>query len=287
MTSECNGQCFFCHREGNNFVNSKIKRMSLNMVKNEIIPAILKIGIKKVIFTGGEPTMYNDLSTAISMVKKECKDIHVGVTTNGYKIESLLEVQEFIDKITVSVSSLRKEIFMNYTKINPIHIIELLNQFEKGKKAVSIVITEDNVEEIEEMMSLFIKNNFDIKLQFVISEKSNNHNWEKKVLLWLINKYGGFNVKLGVTPVLYKITNNNTKIIIKIASLNKWMYDSLFFRNTCMKCAKRDTCVERGCSIRIYPDGKVTPCLDHYKCFMSDNVQLNLESAYQALDIKM
>lgn len=53
-----------------------------------------------------------------------------------------------------------------------------------------------------------------------------------------------------------------------------------------MNCENRSECVERGCAVRIFPDGRVTPCLNHFNSFSSENAFVNLETAYRALEIR-
>ncbi|MCI9411124.1 MAG: radical SAM protein [Eubacterium sp.] len=286
MTSACNGECFFCHREGNSQCRKSIQQMSLDTIENEIVPAINKIGIKKVIFTGGEPTLHKEIATSIQMVKQQCNDVQVGITTNGFDVGKLENAKDYIDRITISASSLKEEVFMRYTKINPLVLIDNLKLFGKTKKSVSIVLTTENVNELDEMINLYLSNNFDIKLQFIISdEEKQNINWRRKILYELMQKFGKFQIKLGATPTLCRKVGNS-KIRIKLATLNVWMYDNLFPRNICMNCEKKRECVERGCAIRIFPDGKVTPCLNHFKSFSSENIMENLEVSYRALEIR-
>ena len=286
MTSVCNGECFFCHREGNSQCKKSIQQMSLDTIEKEIIPAINRIGISKVIFTGGEPTMHDEIATAIQMVKPKSNNVQFGITTNRFNLKKIENAKEYIDRITISSSSLKEDVYMRYTKINPLILIDELRVFDNSKKSVSIVITMENINELEELVDLYLKNNFDVKLQFIISEsKKQDIDWERKVLYNLIKKYGKFEVKLETTPTLYKKVNGSN-IRIKLASLNMWMYDNLLLRNICMNCEKRGECVERGCAVRIFPDGKVTPCLNHFKLFSTQNILANLETAYRALEIR-
>lgn len=285
MTNECNGKCFFCHREGNILCKTNYQRMDLETISKKIVPAIKHIGIKKVIFTGGEPTMHEDLPEAIRMVKTACEDVQVGVTTNGYNVECLLNVIDYIDRITISISSLNKDVYMRYTTIDPLQLVKKMQHLDSVRKSVSIVITEENIDEIENLITLYAKHSFDIKLQFVISQSKNESNWERKVIKKLFDTYGRFDISIGANPVLYRTLENNVIIKIKLASLNTWMYENIFGREACTLCDRREECVERGCSIRIYPDGTVTPCLNQFKSYTSDDVIANLEAAYQAMQI--
>lgn len=285
MTNECNGKCFFCHREGNILCKTNYHRMDLETISKKIIPAIHNIGIKKVVFTGGEPTMNEDLPEAIRLVKTACQDLQVGVTTNGYHIEKLFDVKDYIDRITISISSLNKEVYMHYTAIDPLQLIKKMQQFDSVKRSVSIVITKENVHEIDDLIRLYTERLFDVKLQFVISQSKEERQWERNVVNKLFNTYGRFNISIGANPVLFRTLENNVIIKIKLASLNTWMYENIFLRKACMLCNRREECVERGCSIRIYPDGTVTPCLNQFKRYVSDDVMANLEAAYQAMQI--
>lgn len=287
MTSVCNGECFFCHKEGNTQCKKDNQYMDLDIIKNEIVPAINLIGINKVIFTGGEPTMCEEIATAIRMVKVGCENVQVGITTNGFNLERIQSVKNYLDRITVSISSLKEEVFMRYTKLNPLALIDNLESFDKIKKSVSIVITRENINEMEELIELCINRNFDVKLQFIISDiEKDDINWRRKILYRFMEKYGDFHVKLESTPVLCKKINGK-ELKIKLASLNNWMYDNLISRDFCLHCEKKSKCVERGCAVRVFPDGKVTPCLNQIESFSSDSVLLNLKKAYYAMGIQV
>lgn len=285
MTNKCNGECFFCHKEGNFQCHKDISQMNLDTIHKEIIPAIKTIGIKKVIFTGGEPTMHKDIALAINMVKSECKDILVGITTNGYDIDNLIPAKDNLDRLTMSVSSLKNSIYMHYTKINPCELVNDLHAFNKTKKSVSIVVTDENHTELNDLIEYFVSNEFDIKLQFIIPNKEKGDtSWNRKILYYLMEMYGKFDIELGATPILYKKIGNS-KLKIKLASLNIWMYDNIFIRRSCLHCEKKLECVERGCAVRIYPNGTVTSCLNNFNIFSSNNIRQNIVDAYQSLEI--
>ena len=279
LTNECNGRCFFCHREGCLFSNETSLAIDIKMLE-EATSAINEVGISKVIFTGGEPTLYDRLSEAACIISKSCSDVQLEITSNGYNVERILDIQEYLDKITISISSLKKDIFMKYTMVNPYMVIDKLPPLKRFKKAISVVITKENVLEIDNIIELFIKNGFDIKLQFVISKFQNEQEWEREILQKLFQTYGMFEVRLGSTPMLYRKLHSGNKIKIKLHSLNQWMYDNVFVRKNCLSCPQRKNCTERGCSIRVFPNGWVTPCLNNYKVFDGNSVKKNIIDAY-------
>ena len=51
------------------------------------------------------------------------------------------------------------------------------------------------------MIDLYLDNNFDVKLQFIISDlEKEDINWKRNILYALIRKYGEFKIKLSATP---------------------------------------------------------------------------------------
>lgn len=282
LTNKCNGKCFFCHREGYASGISNGCSMSYETIEDEIIPAIKELGVQKVIFTGGEPTLYGRLADAIRVLKETCDWVSVELTTNGYKIEKGIEVEKYIDKITVSISSLKSEMYANYTGVNPFDLVKKMDVLKHARKAVSIVITNENCSDINEIINFFLKNNYEVKLQFVIGDNKFISDWEKRALHKLFNDFGPFSVKLGSTPALIREIEGNT-IRIKLASLNSWMYDNIYVKKQCISCPRKMECVERGCAVRVYPNGSVTPCLNGYKVINSGTVRENIIEAYRMI----
>ena len=280
LTNECNGKCFFCHREGCLFSKESPLIMNTKMIE-EIASTINEIGLSKVIFTGGEPTLYDGLLKAVYIISESCSDVQMEMTSNGYNIEQILDVQEYLHKITISISSLNEDIFMKYTMVNPYTVIDKLSPLKHLKKAISVVITKENILEIDNIINLFSQNDYDIKLQFVISERQDEQEWEREILHKLFQMYGMFEMKLGSTPMLYRKLDSGSKMKIKLYSLNQWMYDNIFVRQNCLSCPYKKKCTERGCSIRVFPNGWVTPCLNNYKVFNGDSVKKNILDAYK------
>jgi cyclic pyranopterin phosphate synthase len=65
-------------------------------------------GIRKIRFTGGEPTMYEGLDGLVSSVKSVDKNVHTAVTSNGVLLESLAEplAVSGLDSINISLDTL-------------------------------------------------------------------------------------------------------------------------------------------------------------------------------------
>lgn len=67
VTNKCNLNCFFCHREG---IKSHEQKLSLEQLL-ACIEILTNIGIMKVKFIGGEPTICAGLDYLVREIKKK------------------------------------------------------------------------------------------------------------------------------------------------------------------------------------------------------------------------
>jgi cyclic pyranopterin phosphate synthase len=65
-------------------------------------------GIRKVRFTGGEPTLHNDLTAVVARVKAMDSDIHTAITTNGVHLPGLAQdlAAAGLDSANISLDTL-------------------------------------------------------------------------------------------------------------------------------------------------------------------------------------
>ena len=284
IIKDCNGLCPFCHKEGQTGQCSS-SHMSLSFVTNEVIPAIKKLRINKVILTGGEPSLHSELPDIAHAIKSSFPDIYMGMTTNGECKERIAESIEYLDKITISLSSYRQEVYMKHTRVEPYSLVSFINDCCPKSKAASIVITEDNIQDVFQLMLFLSNQGFDIKLQFVIGQTSITQKQQYDFYKKLCSHYGESQIVLSSTPSLLWNATTNSTIRLKMADLNKFVYDNLERRKACSDCQNRDKCVERGCAIRVHPNGDVSPCLDNHKLYNEWSFSSNLKKAYEDMEI--
>ncbi len=79
VTQECNLNCIYCHREGE---NNSGKSMSPAEIE-KIASACAKAGIKKVKITGGEPLVRKDICDIITKISHIPGIEDISMTTNG------------------------------------------------------------------------------------------------------------------------------------------------------------------------------------------------------------
>ena len=84
VTSRCNLNCVYCHREGEDNPEGEISREDIA----EILRVAKKFGVNSVKFTGGEPLVRKDIVEIIASVPEGMES---SITTNGVLLSNLAE----------------------------------------------------------------------------------------------------------------------------------------------------------------------------------------------------
>jgi len=90
LTYRCNNRCMHCYAGG--------PKQTSELTTQEwfsVIDKLHNLGIPHVVFTGGEPTLRDDLATLISQTQK--KGLVCGLVTNGRKLKDKAYLQTLID----------------------------------------------------------------------------------------------------------------------------------------------------------------------------------------------
>ncbi|MGD0779836.1 MAG: radical SAM protein [Dehalococcoidales bacterium] len=98
LTYRCNNNCYFCYTGGPH----KVKELKTADWK-KIIEKIWANGIPQIVFTGGEPTLRDDLVELI----EHSKEFVTGLVTNGRKLASLAKAlnRAELDYVQISLES--------------------------------------------------------------------------------------------------------------------------------------------------------------------------------------
>lgn len=104
LLSACNLQCSYCMPEGEH----RPTVSAPNDMVRSAIRFLHSFGIKKVRFTGGEPTLSKDLCELVSFVKEMDGDVHTAITSNGVLLESKAKELSTagLDSANISLDSL-------------------------------------------------------------------------------------------------------------------------------------------------------------------------------------
>lgn len=116
LLSACNLNCSYCRPEGEAgpaLVAPADKTCSA-------IDFLIRAGIRKVRFTGGEPTLHKDLATVVARVKAIDSGVHTAITTNGILLEDLAPVLAAagLDSANISLDTLDAAKFHSLTGRN-------------------------------------------------------------------------------------------------------------------------------------------------------------------------
>lgn len=154
----CNLKCFWCYAQN---VSGDHKDMSKELLFN-LIDLCAEGGVKKIVFLGGEPTLYPHLYEAISYCKRLL--IKVEITTNGVRLSDKTYLSGLIsagvNSIMVSIKGSNRNDFFHTTGKDEfssiVSALEHLSNFHVTY-GVSLVLTSSLIDNLETLIPLLIK----------------------------------------------------------------------------------------------------------------------------------
>ncbi len=112
VTLRCNMNCVYCHREGEEPAGRELSWQEWVRV----LRACADLGIRRVKFTGGEPTLREDLPWIIEGVRDHFRD--VSLVTNGSLLHCRAEElrEAGLDRVNVSLDTLDPRLYRRITR---------------------------------------------------------------------------------------------------------------------------------------------------------------------------
>lgn len=276
LTNKCNGTCYFCHDEGVSSLYEK--NMSMDIFQ-QIIVAAREQKIKRIVLSGGEPTIANNINSMLHIVKELYPEVVLSITTNGVNLQSLLEKDVVFDKLNLSISSFNKQIYLKYQRIDPLPVLNMLND-RKMNISVNVVVTKDNYKDLEDIISFCVNRYLSIEILFELRSYDKEELVEQISLIRMIeNRYGKFFLKIENVPSLRNDICENFHISIKHPYFNQY-----FTWDYCLKCNKQGNCFERICAVRVDEYGNVFPCLNRHINMEGSSIGENIRICYSMLD---
>jgi len=261
VTWRCNNKCKMCKT----WETKKVEEMNLNGIEQFLDDNYLH-HLTEVIFTGGEPTLKEDLAAIAKIFNKKTK-AEIGITTNGFLVEKILNFTEELRKDSVPLG-----IYISIDGPNPkIHdyirgvkgsferVTELMKRLTELKKiypkltlSTGMTLTKDNLYYAFDTKKLC--ESFGLDFGIRLNEIGAFFHNETLNLLYSNQE------RVEIIKVLDQVTKPSLKDYYE--RLKKYLYTTKYSRFDCAAGEK---------SFLMDPTGKIYPCANYTgKLLMGD-----------------
>ena len=228
--------------------------------QKRLISIFSSLGVDKLRFTGGEPTINSDLCDLIRHGRSISNIKMIGITTNGVKLGSMLDklVEAGLSSVNISLDTLDPEKFAIITRRPSKHFHKVLSSIYAAvaqglKVKVNVVVMRDfNYEELSQFVELTKEVNLDIR--FIEMMPFHGNSWEMKKLVSYYEILEKFRNESGC-QMLEKIPsddmNDTTKWYKAPDHQGRVGFITSMSNNFCKSCNR----------LRITADGKLKVCL--------------------------
>lgn len=251
VTSTCNSNCFFCHRDG---TGTKKSFLDLQFFKN--ISEEYEKQISKVRFAGGEPLLHPDIFKMAEIALSLTSDVSIG--TNGLLLSKYIKQirDSKLQKITVSLYSLNPDTFERITGIKHQEHSKIIKSIKKLKEFVKIklnVVILKNLntskEELEKILDFAVENGLNI--EFIELDLGSIRSFDFEKYHYASNQLVNDIKKIKKVSFKFDTIESNWVSMIKNSKIE--IHKSLCFNNLCKKCV-----LSRP--ILVYPNGLINRC---------------------------
>ena len=155
LTPKCNFSCIYCNPH-------KLREQKPELTTDQaisILESAYIAGIRKIHWTGGEPTIRLDLLKLIKKAK-ELGFTEQIITTNGWNLHKILDeaIENGLTRVNISLDTLDKDRFKKLTGMdcleNVLKSIEEATKKVPGYVKVNVVTMKDTLKEIPELINL-------------------------------------------------------------------------------------------------------------------------------------
>lgn len=254
LTNSCNLNCFYCSPDKNSSNRKSVSDYDL-LLKS--IRFLHTAGVRKIRFTGGEPTLYKKLPELIRAVKGIDNSIYTCLTSNGLllKNQAKLLSRSGLDSINISIDTMIPSKFQKITGRNKLKNvlagIEESIKYIPNVKLNTVLLKSQNSGEIANIIEYANDLGIDIRLiEFMPSKNVSKYDYRyisgetvRESLRYKLipeNNYStsaayyykspGLRIRIGfINPVSHPFCNNCNRI--RLAS-NGFIYGCLFAKNS-------------------------------------------------------
>ncbi len=269
VTENCNLRCRYCYESACGTLKRPFYLTNDRLIT--VIKALAAVGVDKIRFTGGEPTIRKGIIDLIRETSKIENILQVGITTNGLLLKKLLP--EFIDaglnRLNISLDTLKKWKFRQITGSNRFKqvydgIMEAVKyDVFQPVKVNTVVMKGINDDEIPRFAEWALTNGIDLRfIEFMPIRKSR---WGKERFLPENEIKARLNMPLERALNFDKSSGPASSYILK-GYPGRISFISPVSGNFCGECNR----------IRLTSSGNLIGCLfSNYKINMSNFLQSN------------
>ncbi len=244
LTSLCNLNCTYCSQDDN-----KKQNLPLDFYKN-LIDVLSSLGITKIRFTGGEPTLNRNIIELIKYTKGIGNISDIAITTNGVLLDEFMDelVDSGLNKINFSLDTLDRQQYIELTGSDQLNrvVSNIKLATERGLKVkINCVllkgITDKN---IDSYLQFGLENSIPIRFIELMPIGDNLDFYNKRYIS---------SDELTNSLDCVKIANDNTEVASYYSYKGKYVFGviSAISNHFCGSCNR----------IRITSSGKLRLCL--------------------------
>ena len=273
LLNSCNLNCFYCRppqQENDTFVSKNFDNYQ-NSIK-----LLHSLGVEKIRFTGGEPTLYKQLPELIQFVKETDLNIHTAMTSNAILLKKKAKTfaHSGLDSVNISIDTLDENRFCSVTGRNKYK--DMIDGIEQAVKHIpkvklnTVLIRGTNDDEANNLIQF--ANNLKIDIRFIefMPTKLNSQNSDQYI--------SGDEIKQSLPYTFTPIENDpstaaryesSPQLDIKVGFINPVSH------SFCAMCNR----------IRLTSDGRLYGCLFSGASFnLFDALQHGYDHASQEVD---
>lgn len=242
ITNICNLNCHTCYNCSG--LNRECHEISAKQIEN-IIHVFYLYGLKRVLLSGGEPTLHSGFDSILELVD-QYPDISFGVVTNGtIRHPKLIDVLNKKDNFTIQISLDGSNEETNTFTRGEGHfssVIEFKNEINNPniKPLLKMVVSQDNYNDIENYYRLAVSLGCIPEYAFIYKSGNAEENWNDKTV-----------------SAIQKI-----KAVKLIEKLNREFGMEAFLPLCTSRCPFADSLDNLSLCIKV--DGSIQPCQSLY-----------------------
>ncbi len=190
LTDRCNFRCFYCLPHGEPPIAPKEQMLSYEEIEY-VCEIFVSLGIQKLRLTGGEPMLRRDIETIISKLAKLRTNglLDLALTTNGYFLPDRAQALKDagLDRITISVDSLKREVFKEMTGVDVLDrvlagIVAAKNAGLDPIKINAVIVRGHNEDEVADFAAFAREH--DVKMRFIeFMPLDSGHDWSREMVV--------------------------------------------------------------------------------------------------------